>query len=240
MTPELLILAAVVFFAILTQAVSGFGLALIAMPLLVTLIAPVEAASLVALMAVTTQIIMLLRYRRALVLRPLWRLMVGSLIGIPIGVIALSQLESKVILFVLGVILVSYSLYSLFAPPLPMIKNPNWGYAFGFASGLLGGAYNTGGPPFVIYGASQRWETTVFKANLQVLLMVNSVSVVIAHLIAGHYTLEVLRDYATALPMILLGAGAGFWLDRYIDEALFRKIILVLLLVIGSRLILTT
>jgi uncharacterized membrane protein YfcA len=237
MTPDLIILAAVVFFAILTQAVSGFGLALIAMPLLVTLLEPIEAASLVALMAVTTQIIMLLRYRRALVLRPLWRLMVGSLVGIPIGVIALSQLESEVILFVLGIILVSYALYSLFAPPLPIIRNPNWGYAFGLASGLLGGAYNTGGPPFVIYGNSQRWETAVFKANLQVLLMVNSVSVVIAHLIAGHYTPLVLRDYAIALPMILLGAGVGFWLDRYIDEALFRKIILVLLLVIGARLL---
>jgi hypothetical protein len=236
-TSELVFLAIVVFFAILTQAVSGFGLALIAMPLLVTLIEPIEAASLVALMATTTQIIMLLRYRRALKIAGLWRLMVGSLVGIPIGVIALSRLDSDVILLILGIILILYALYSLFAPPLPMIRNPNWGYLFGFASGLLGGAYNTGGPPFVIYGSSQRWETAVFKANLQVLLMVNSVSVVFAHLVAGHYTSVVLRDYAIALPMILLGAGAGFALDRYIDEARFRRIILVLLLVIGARLV---
>jgi hypothetical protein len=238
MTPELLLIAVIVFFAILTQAVSGFGLALVAMPLFVGFLDPVEAASLVALMATTTQIIMLLRYGRALKIGGLWRLMLGSLVGIPIGVIALSQLDSEIILFALGVILVAYALYSLVAPPLPLITNPNWGYAFGFASGLLGGAYNTGGPPFVIYGTSQRWETQVFKANLQVLLMVNSVSVVIAHVLAGHYTETVLRDYAIALPMIVLGALAGFWLDRYINETLYRKIILVLLLVIGVRLLL--
>jgi hypothetical protein len=238
MTPELLLIAVIVFFAILTQAVSGFGLALVAMPLFVQFLDPVEAASLVALMATTTQIIMLLRYGRALKIGGLWRLMLGSLVGIPIGVILLSQLDSEIILFALGVILIAYSLYSLFAPPIPVIKNPNWGYLFGFASGLLGGAYNTGGPPFVIYGASQRWETPVFKANLQVLLMVNSVSVVIAHVLAGHYTGVVLRDYAIALPMIVVGALAGFWLDRYINEAIYRKIILVLLLGIGVRLVL--
>ncbi|MDX2139734.1 MAG: sulfite exporter TauE/SafE family protein [Chloroflexota bacterium] len=237
MTPELLLIAVIVFFAILTQAVSGFGLALVAMPLFVQFLDPVEAASLVALMATTTQIIMLLRYGRALKLGGLWRLMLGSLVGIPIGVILLAQLDSEIILFALGVILVSYSLYSLFAPPIPIIKNANWGYLFGFASGLLGGAYNTGGPPFVIYGASQRWETSVFKANLQVLLMVNSVSVVIAHVLAGHYTEIVVRDYAIALPMIVLGALAGFWLDRYINETLYRRIILVLLLIIGVRLL---
>jgi uncharacterized membrane protein YfcA len=238
MTPELIWVALIVFFAILTQAVSGFGLALIAMPLLVQLIDPVEAAALVALMAVTTQLIMLARYRRALHLGGLWRLMVGSLLGIPIGVVALSRLDGGIILTVLGVILVSYALYSLFAPPLPVIRNPNWGFGFGFLSGLLGGAYNTGGPPYVIYGTSQRWETQQFKANLQVLLMVNSVTVVIAHLLVGHYTGSVLRDYAIALPMILAGALAGFWLDRYIDEALFRRIILILLLIIGGRMLL--
>jgi uncharacterized protein len=239
MSPEMIGIAIVVFFAILTQAISGFGLALIAMPLLLEFLAPVEAASLVALMAVTTQLIMLARYRRVLQIGGLWRLMVGSLIGIPIGVVVLSQLEGEIILFALGVILVAYSLYSLVAPPLPIIKNPNWGYGFGFVSGLLGGAYNTGGPPYVIYGASQRWEIQQFKANLQVLLMVNSISVVIAHTLAGHYTGIVMRDYLIAFPMILIGALAGFLLERYINEVLFRRLILVLLLVIGLRLLLS-
>jgi hypothetical protein len=239
MTPDLIVIALIVFFAILTQAITGFGLALVAMPLLVQVITPLEAASLVALMAVTTQLIMLARYHRALKIGGLWRLMAGSLIGIPIGVVALSRLDGHIILTILGVILVSYALYSLFALPLPVIKNANWGFGFGFVSGLLGGAYNTGGPPYAIYGTSQRWEIHIFKANMQALLMVNSISVVIAHVIAGHYTEPVLRNYAAALPVILAGALAGFWLDRYVNEQLFRRIVLVLLLIIGVRLLVT-
>jgi len=237
MNPNIAV-AIIVFLAIFTQAIAGSGLALIAMPLLVGILEPLTAASLVALMAITTQLIMLARYRQSLQVNGLWRLMVGSLVGIPIGIYALSQLDERVILTALGLVLITYVVISLFTLPLPPFHNPNWGYGFGFISGLLGGAYNTGGPPFVIYGLSQKWEPQHFKANLQLLLMVNSVSVVIAHFFAGHYTSEVLQNYLLALPMILLGALTGFWIDRYINEAVFRKIVLVVLLVIGLRMLL--
>lgn len=235
---DVFFIGAIIYFAILTQAISGSGLALVAMPLLVQFLEPVTAASLVALMALTTQLIMITRYRRSLSARGLWRLMVGSLIGIPLGVVALARLDAEFILTALGIILVAYSLYSLFGPQLPEIRQAWWGFPFGFVSGLLHGAYNTGGPPYVIYGVGRRWTTTEFKANLQALLMVNSVSVVIAHLIAGHYTGKVLQTYASALPLILLGALTGFWLDRYVNERLFRRIVLILLLIIGLRMLL--
>lgn len=235
---DTLFLIVVVFFAILTQALSGSGLALISMPLLVQFLDPVAAASLVALLALTTQLVMLSRYRKALRIGRLWRLMLGSLAGIPIGILALAKLDKQIILTALGVLLVGYSLYSLFAPRLPEIRRTFWGYLYGFVSGLLGGAYNTGGPPYVIYGMSSGWQPSEFKANLQVLLMVNSVSVVIGHLIAGHYSAAVLRDYLIALPVVLIAAGVGFWLDRYIPVDIFRKLVMVLLLLIGIRMLL--
>ncbi len=235
---NIVLLALIVYFAILTQAISGSGLALVSMPLLVQMMEPVAAGALVALMAVTTQLVMLFRYGRAVTFRGLWPLIGGSLIGIPLGVLALSQLDERIILTALGILLVVYSLYSLFAPRLPEIHNPVWGTAFGFASGLLHGAYNTGGPPYVIWGMCRRWGTAEFKGNLQVLLMVNSVSVVIAHLVAGHYDVAVLQNYLIALPLIALGVLTGFWLDRSINEVWFRRIVLVLLLIIGLRMLL--
>jgi hypothetical protein len=236
---ETLVVALIVYFAILTQSITGSGLALVSMPLLVEVLDPLTAAALVALMALTTQLVMLAKYRRDVRLRLLWKLIVGSLLGIPLGVLALSKLDKQIILTVLGILLIVYSLYSLFSPNLPEIQNQNWGYGFGFISGLLGGAYNTGGPPFVIYGMCRRWEPTEFKANLQVLLMVNSSSVVVAHFIAGNYTPVVLQNYVVALPMILLGAFSGFWLDRFINENVFRKIVLILLLIIGIRMLIS-
>jgi hypothetical protein len=229
----------IVFFAILTQAITGSGLALVAMPLLVEILDPLTAASLVALMALTTQAIMLLRYRRNVQFRSLWRLMLGSALGIPFGIYALATVDERVILIILGLILVSYAIYSLITPHLPQIRDPRWGFGFGFISGVLGGAYNTGGPPVVIYGTTQRWPPQEYKGNMQVLLMVNSTLVVIAHFTAGHYTPAVWQAYALAIPVIIVAALVGFRLDKVIDPALFRRIVLVVLLLIGIRMLFT-
>ena len=230
-------IAIIIFLSVLVQAVSGSGLGLVGMPLLVSVISPVEASALMALVAICTQAAIMLRYRSAITFNGLWRLVAGALIGIPIGIIALSHLDQHIILTLLGVILVVYTLYSLIAPQIPRLTNSNWGFIFGFASGLLHGAYNTGGPPYVIYGVSQRWSPPQFKCNLQVLLMVNGVSVLIAHFTAGHYTAAVWQDFLIALPMVGLGALAGFFLDRYINEAAFSRIVLVLLLIIGIKML---
>ena len=38
---------------------------------------------------------------------------------------------------------------------------------FGFFAGILGGAYNTNGPPVVIYGSLRKWSPATFRATLQ-------------------------------------------------------------------------
>lgn len=67
----------------------------------------------------------------------------------------------------LGVVIVAYALYALFNPTLPELAQRSWAYGFGFAGGVLSGAYNTSGPPVVIYGTCRCWQPAEFKSNLQ-------------------------------------------------------------------------
>lgn len=55
--------------------------------------------------------------------------------------------------------------------------------------------------------------------------------------LSRNFTAPVWQDYLIALPAIGLGLWLGFRLDRYINPALFRKIVLALLLVLGLRLV---
>jgi uncharacterized membrane protein YfcA len=231
-------LVIVVFFAIFVQAVSGSGLALIAMPLLTPLMGPLTTAALVALISQAVQLFMLTRYHRNVQYRALWRLVVGSLLGIPLGVFILANLDSRIILVILGLILFGYAVYGLLVAALPEMKDQRLGYLFGFVSGVLGGAYNTGGPPYVIYGVSQRWEPAEYKGNLQVLFTVNSTLVVITHWVTGHFTETVWLYLAIALPVIVVAALIGFRMDKYINSIWFRRIVLILLLVIGVKMLL--
>ncbi len=216
----------------------GFGVALISVPLLIRLLDPPTAATLVAMFSLPLQIIIMWRYRHALQVRPFWRVIVGVTVGIPIGVTLLTQLDRGLILGALGVFLIGYALYSLFRLRLPELQRPAWGFGFGFASGILGGAYNTSGPPLVIYGTALHWTSEQFKANLQALLLINSLLVIVAHGFAGHITPLVWQNLAVALPTVAVGSASGFWLSRYVNEAAFYQLVLVMLLLIGVSLLL--
>lgn len=231
-------LVIIIFLAIFTQTLAGFGLALISMPLLILMMDIQTATPLVALVAVTAEIVLLFRYRQHIGFRAMWRLSVASLIGIPLGVIGLSKIDASIILTGLGIVITGYAIYALFNLRLPKIEHPRWAFGFGFIAGLLSGAYNTSGPPVVIYGNCRRWQPQEFKANLQGFFMLNSFMVITSHTLTGHFTRQVVVYYFTTLPAIFFALIAGMYLDRFINPFWFRKLVLVLLVFLGLRLVL--
>lgn len=232
-----LILAVVITLAMFVQGAAGFGSALIAMPIIIQLIGLSVAAPTFALVAQTAGVIVLLRYRQNLDPRRVWRLLAASLIAIPLSIQVAHSLPEHLVMIGLGIIMLAYALYALLVPQMPELKNPRWGYVFGFANGLLHGAYNTGGPPLVIYGSAARWQPADFKTNLQTVFLINGMLVIATHLLKGNITPPVLHYYAIMLPGVLIGLAAGFALDRFISPELFRRAILVMLIVLGLTLI---
>lgn len=230
------LVAVVLFLAGFTKGLTGFGQALVAMPLLARLIGIRITSPIMSLYAFLSNIYLLFRHRRALRWSEIGRLTIASLVGVPLGVWGLRHLEERVILALLGFVLVGYSSYALFAPRLPRIRDGRWAWPFGFVAGLLGGAYNTNGPPVVIYGHSREWAPDEFKGNLQAFFLINSISVVAAHLFGGNYTPAVVRYFLAGLPFVAVGLWIGARVDRYLKPDLFRKIVLVTLAALGVSL----
>ncbi len=233
-----LIVAVVIFVSAFTQTLTGFGSALVSMSILPPLLGIQVASPLVALMAITLESILLIRLRGAIDLRAVWRLSLAALVGIPIGVALARSISEDLVLTVLGLILVGYSLYALITPRLPELKHPVWAFAFGFVGGILSGAYNVAGPAAVIYGNCRRWSPDEFRSNLQAFFLINDAFVLINHGLVGNLKPIVWSYYLAALPAIVLGIFFGLKLDRRINPDVFRKMVQVLLIVMGLRLIL--
>jgi uncharacterized membrane protein YfcA len=229
----------VVFFAVFTQSLTGFGSGLVSMAFLPGMLGVRTAAPLVALITGTMELILLIRFRAAFNIKAVWRLALTTLLGLPLGVWALRGLSEKILLPVLGVVMSGYALYALFNLKLPKLEHPTWAYLTGFLSGLLSGAYSVGGPPVIIYGNCRHWEPDEFKSNLQGFFLLNDGLAIIYHGIAGNLTHPVWTGYLWALPVIGLGLLAGGGLDRFLNPQSFRKLVLVLLVIMGVRLILT-
>lgn len=232
-----ILIIAIIFLAVFTQSLTGFGSALVSMALLPLILDIRIATPLVALVGGTLEILLLLRYRRALNLRAVWRMTIASLFGVPLGVLALRQLDERIMLTLLGLVISLYAIYALLDLRTPELRHPAWAYALGFLGGAFGGAYNTSGPPVIIYGNAKRWPPAEFKGNLQGFFLFNSLLVIGGHLLSHNITPLILQDYLMALPAILVGVLAGISLDRVIDPATFRRIVLWFLVALGIRLI---
>jgi uncharacterized membrane protein YfcA len=222
---------AVIMAATAVRSLIGFGNALVAMPLLALFLPKETVSPVVALTAMVTGSILLAQTWRHLCLRNTGRLLAGAAVGTPIGLYSLKHLPEGVVLFALAVIVFSFSLYSLAKPRLVQIHS-DWGaWVAGFVAGILGGAYNTNGPPIAIYGTMRGWEPERFRAILQGFFWPAGVMVLIGHASAGLWTREVFRYAGLSLPGLLLTMLACRPLARCIPKGRFDQCVHALLLV---------
>jgi uncharacterized membrane protein YfcA len=207
------------------------------MPLLVPVLGIQTAAPFVAVIALVGEIILLIYYRESLNMGVVWRLAAASIVATPLGVYLLRLAPERFVLGILGFVLAGYALYALLQFRLPRLEHSFWAYLAGFLAGLLGGAYNTSGPPVILYANCNRWPRDSFKSNLQGFFVVNSLVILLTHFVAGGLTAEVWALLPFGLGAVALGIIAGTRLDKRLNPEIFRKIVLVLLLVLGLRLL---
>lgn len=236
MSPETTIaLAAIILFAsTFVRSALGFGDALVAMPLLALAVGVRTATPVVAFAASTIAVVILFRHWRRVDVSATWRLVVSSLLGIPFGLLLLKAAPEAYVKIALGVLLIAYGLYSLLAPRLPELKNDWTAYVFGFVAGVLGGAYNTNGPPVVVYAALKRWPPRDFRATLQGCFLLTGLMILIGHGLAGLWTPEVLRLYLFSLPAILLAIFLGARVNRRATQETFSRAVYLFLVVMGA------
>jgi len=235
LTVGLIVLA--VFLAAFMQTLAGFGFALLVMPLLTLMVGLRNAAPLVALAGLTLYSVNFFRYRQAVAWREVVRLGAGIVWGVPLGVWALSHVAESAVQRLLGVVLVLYAGYALWQPGTLYLRSRGWVYAFGFVAGCLGGAYNTPGPPLVMYGALRRWPKEPFRAVLQSLFILNATLVVALHYFSHHLTASVFQWYFYALPALFSGILLGSRVDRKLSGVHFRVLVTVMILLLGLSLL---
>lgn len=226
----------VVFLGCFTQSLTGFGVALVTMALLPSLIGLQVATPLVALVGIVLEVLILIRYRESLKIRSILGLIISCIVSVPVGVVYFRRLDENFALFLLGLIIAVYAIYALTGFRLPALHHPIWAWMFGFVGGLLGGAYNTSGPPAVVYGNCRKWTPQEFKSNLAGYFLVGSMMVVSTHWLSGNFTSIVWSNFWVTSPALLLGFLLGQSMDRWINPESFRRIVLVMLVVLGFRL----
>ncbi len=240
MPEHLPIVLLIIAVATTVRALFGFGDALVAMPLLAMTIGLRTAAPLMALLSGTIAVTILWSTWRSVHFESAWRLVVSAMCGVPVGSLLLKGAYEEVMTAVLGFVVLAFAAYSLWAPRTITLNTDRWAFVFGFAAGILGGAYNTNGPPIVMYGTFRRWTPDQFRATLQGFFIFSGSAILISHGAAGLWTRTVFINYLAALPVVLAIVFVGGRFAGRFDANHFRRYVYILLLILGASLIVQT
>lgn len=232
-----LFISAVFLLAGFVQGMTGFGSALVAIPLLTLFLDIKSAVPLCILNSLVITTYLSLKMRRNLEYKKVLPLCLAAVPGIILGSTLLKEVDSLIIRRSLGVLLISYSLYSLLVTPKPRKLHSFWSYVAGFSSGAIGAAFSAGGPPTIIYTAMNDWEKDTIKATLSGFFLFNSYLIAGVHAVSGLTSLEVFTSFLLSAPAVLLGTVLGSICYGKIPHSLYLRMIFAFLVLMGIMMI---
>ncbi len=225
-----------------TQGVSGFGSALIAMPLLTTFLTIKTAVPLCVLNSLIITTCLSLQLRRHINWRRIFPLLAGCLPGIVFGLLVLKHVPNIILQISLGLLIIFYASYNLFSSTTRKIKgkiSTGWAYAAGFCTGGISASLGAGGPPTIIYVTMTGWTNDEIKAALSIFFLITSIFTALGQAVSGLTTPLILHDFIRSAPFTLLGVWAGVQLYNRINRQTYIRIMFWLLLVMGGVMLLT-
>lgn len=227
----------VLFLATLISSVFGFGSALVAMPLLTLVLGLPTALPLLGLAGPVASVLVTGTSWSSVQVSASSRLLMGSLLGIPLGVWLVQVLPNQGLVRGLGGLMIAFALYRLAQIKLPTLTQPVWAYPFGFVAGVLGAAYNTNGPPVVIYGNLSHWPPQKFRATLNSYFFPSGLVILVSHALGGLWTREVFWLFGLSLPGILVAVWLGEQINRRLPVHKFDRWVFALMIGLGLLLL---
>jgi len=220
------------------SGLAGFAMGFIVSGIWLHIITPIQTTTLVVGYGLCTQGYGVWKLRHALRWRMIAPFIVGGTLGVPIGTLLLTYIDPAYLRAGVGVLLVVYGIYGLVQPAFrPVPSGVAADSVVGFFNGVLCGL--TGLPGFIItiWCQLRGWSKDVQRAVFQPVMLAALVVTAIALGVTGAVTLEIAKLYLLGLPAMLGGLWLGFRMYGKLDDAAFRKVILVLLLAAGLALI---
>jgi uncharacterized membrane protein YfcA len=226
------------FVGSVVSGLAGFAMGLVLSSIWLHILTPIQTATLIVGYGLLTQSYAIWKLRHALSWRNVAPFIIAGAVGVPIGAMLLIYINPAYLRTGVGLLLVLYSTYSLARPAFkPVQFGLPADVGIGFFNGLLGGLTGLTGIIVTIWCQLRGWPKDVQRTVFQPVNLAAIVMSAVSVSIAGTVTAETVKLYLLGLPLLLAGMWSGFKLYGKLDEAAFRKVILMLLLVSGLALI---
>ena len=225
----LAILLAILALAGFIRGLTGFGGALVAIPVASAVLGPRAAIAILALTDLPATLPLLPPAFRRCDWSTVLPAALAAIVSVPIGTFILASTDpvslrwglSVTVLAMLALLMSGWRYRG--APRAPVSA------AVGAIAGIFSGAAGIPGPPIVTYWMSGPAEKAVLRANLISFFAFTTIGSLTAYALAGLFTPSVMVSALAALPVYGLAAWLGARAHRTTPEARFRTVAFALI-----------
>ncbi|WP_137920339.1 sulfite exporter TauE/SafE family protein [Hydrogenophaga sp. 2FB] len=204
---------------------TGFGAAMVAVPVLVQVVPLQFAVPLVLLLDIVATTTVVLRNPRGVSLAELGRLLPFMLVGVAIGTTVLSSVSSGWLLIGLGTF-VLFAIGRAWASSQRELDAlpPIWAAPAGLVGGVFSALFGTGGPIYTTYLVRRLVNPEVFRTTIATVIFCSALVRAAVFATAGLLQQERLLTTALwALPFCILGLAVGSFLRHKLTPRSTRQ-----------------
>jgi len=229
-----------VFLGAMVSGFSGFAFSAVCGAVLLHILEPHRAIPLMMACSITSQLLTMVALRRSLQFKTSPWLLLGGAAGVAVAVVAISAVDPRMLRWIFGAFLALYATYLMVRTPIESLSMS--GAMSQTLVGTLGGAVGVltampGAIPTVwceMRGCSKAEQ----RACVQPFIIAMQVFALLLFAITpGGIPREVPYYLAISLPALCLGSWLGVVAFQRVEDAVFRKIILLMLIASGVMLL---
>lgn len=226
------------FLGALAAGGAGFAFALVASSIWLHGLEPLQTTALVVACGSLLHVTLVWPIRGSIEPARLFPFIIGAVVGIPIGVLALTQFNSSALKMSLGIFLTVYGCYALLAPRLPQVTfgGRTADGAIGFIGGVLGGIGGYSGVIPTVWTQLRGWSKNTARGVYQPFILFAHVTTLLL-VGAASFNRGGITLFLCALPPLAAGAWLGFQIYGRLDERRFKQVLSAMLIASGLSLV---
>lgn len=232
---EITLFIIIILIASILQTSTGFGFSILATPFLLLLFEPNEAIQINLILSLIISISLLRKIRKDIDYGILRRFSVGSIIGLPVGIITFLLIDINRLKLGISLIIIGLTFMLIFK--FRINQNTNRDIFVGGLSGSLTTSIGMPGPPLLLYFSGTDTQKEKLRGTtLAFYLYIYFISIIIQVIFAGtNKTIWISSLWA--LPLVFVGLYLGQLLFKRINQHVFRIFTYILLLFTGFYLL---
>lgn len=230
---NIIALSLIIFIASVVRGFTGFGLALVAVPLIQFLMPVSDTAVFIAIINAIFSLLYFRRSREAIKGQPLGRMAVWTGIGVAAGTLILKFINPAYIQLIWGVLIILIVAALVRGLEFRIRSDATAMTLSGLLGGVLAGATGITGPPVAIILSSLKTPKEKFNAIISVFIFFAVSYALVFYLISGLVRAETFLLALCSVPALIAGLYTGDRLVSRISQQTFTRLVYIVLILMG-------